>query len=94
MRRTLRSLLLVVGGGLAGLAAVAVHRAGLPLGFVVYADAAIVLCWLVVAVLLFRGRRVPDVRVDGAGGRHHQAVRCPIDGEPHARSHWGIRHRP
>ncbi|MEU0629345.1 hypothetical protein [Streptomyces sp. NPDC005989] len=87
-------MLLVVGGGLAGLAAVAVHRAGLPLGFVVYADAAIVLYWLVVAVLLFRVRRVPDVPVGGAGGRHHQAVRCSTDGEPWARSHWGARHRP
>lgn len=94
MRRTLRSLLLVFGGGLAGLATVAVHRAGLPLGFVVYADAAIVLCWLVVAVLLFQGRRVPEAPVDGAGGRHHQAVRCSTDGEPCARSHWGARHRP
>ncbi|WP_405708436.1 MULTISPECIES: hypothetical protein [unclassified Streptomyces] len=87
-------MLLVVGGGLAGLATLAVHRAGLPLGLVVYADTAIVLCWLVVTVLLFRGRRIPDSPVDDTGGRHHQAVRYSTDGEPRARSHRGTRHRP
>ncbi|MEU2671477.1 hypothetical protein ABZ622_21905 [Streptomyces sp. NPDC007164] len=87
-------MLLVVGVGLAGLAIVAVHRAALPLGFVVYADAVIVLCWLVVAVLLFRERRVPDAPVDDAGNRHHQAVRYSTDSEPLARSHWGTRHHP
>ncbi|MEV5201167.1 hypothetical protein [Streptomyces sp. NPDC053720] len=87
-------MLLVVGFGLAGLAIVAVHRAALPLGLVVYADAVIVLCWLVVAILLFRERRVPDTPVDDTGGRHHQAVRYSTDSEPLARSRCGTRHHP
>ncbi|MET9661197.1 hypothetical protein [Streptomyces sp. NPDC006510] len=67
-------MLLVVGIGSAGLAMVAVHRAGLPRAIVVYADAVVALCWFIVAVLLLGRSRVPDAPVDGSGGRQARST--------------------
>ncbi|MEU4175643.1 hypothetical protein [Streptomyces sp. NPDC026589] len=99
MRRRLRYPLLAIGAGLSALAATAVHGAGtVPLALAVYADVVLGLCWLVVATLLLRGRRVPDTGAeadseDAPGPRDHHAVRYSTDGEPRARSHWGTGHR-
>ncbi|WP_282697116.1 hypothetical protein [Streptomyces sp. CC208A] len=95
MRRSswyVRYSLLLTGAGLTGLAVVAVHSARFPLAVVVYADAAIGLGWLLLAGLLLRRRERPAPDdASGAGGKHHQAVRYTVEGEPSARSHYGRR---
>lgn len=85
--------MLTAGTGLAALAAAAVHGlADPPPAVTVYADAVIVLSWIVAVLLLLGGHRSPEAPGDSAPGpRHHRAVRFSTDGEPVARSRWNSR---
>lgn len=101
MGRVGLSLLLALAIAVTALALLAVHQlVRPPLAVRLYADAAVVFCWLsgaayaVTRHLANRDERKRPCADAEADALEQSAVRCTTEGHPQAKSHWAGGPRP